>query len=127
MDPKIIVALISAAGVVISALVSLVISRNAAKKEIEKMKLEWEREDVVSTDDEYAAMASAVASYLHSSAPNTKAVSTVAAIRSKENGDLASLLDKLYKDLTSTDKERFQRIESDLGEVIAEKRKRKSK
>lgn len=103
MKTEIICTLITFAGIAFSAIVSYVISRSTANKEIEKMKLTWEREDVVSSDDEFAEMAGTVAKFVSNSSGQAKrsAMEQVAAIRSKETGELGRLLDELYLDLQS--------------------------
>ena len=116
--------LISLAGVVISSLIAWFVSRSTASKEIEKLRLTWEREDVVSSDDEFAEMAAAVARFLRSDSPHNLAAasSRVAAIRSKESGRLGECLDSLYASLTNCER---QAIEQALTAVIEEKRKTK--
>ena len=126
MTSEIICALITAGGVLFSAIVSYAISRSTANKEIEKLKLTWEREDVVSSDDEFAEMAEAVAKFIHNcnSSNQRDALGKVAAIRSKETGELGALLDKLYAAIRTG-------IPSDANEqltkVINQKRETKSK
>lgn len=103
MKTEIICALITFGGIVVSALFSYVISRSTANKEIERMKLAWEREDVISSDDEFAEMTGAVAKFVSTCSGTTKrnALEQVASIRSKETGELGRLLDNLYLDIQS--------------------------
>ncbi|MGM9615689.1 MAG: hypothetical protein ACI4V3_05305 [Faecousia sp.] len=91
MSSEIISALISAA-------VALIVSYITAKKEIKKMRLEWEREDHLSAEDELANMASAVSSFISrgSEGYREQALSKVASARSKEAGPMAEALDSLY-------------------------------
>lgn len=123
MSTEAIVALIAAAGTIGSALIAWLVARSTAAKEIEKMKMQWARDDIVSSEEEFTEMVSTVSAYLHSFAPNTKAVSAVASLRSKENGDLAVLLDKLYADLAAGNTP-HAKTDADLSKVIEEKRKR---
>lgn len=126
MKAEIICALITVGGALLSALIAFFVSRSTANKEIEKMKLTWEREDVISSDDEFADMASAVATYVQNGWSDTQrtAMSKIAAIRSKEIGSLASKLDQLY---TAVSRDNAKSADSLLTEVINEKRQAKSK
>lgn len=125
MDVRIICSLISFAGIAISGLVSWFVSRSSAAKEIEKMRLSWEREDVVSSDEEFGEMCAAVATSVHydSFTNRSKAGALVASVRSKEQGTLGNLLDDLYFSLERT--HNTTTIDELLSKVIIEKRKRK--
>jgi hypothetical protein len=124
MPTEIICALISTAGVLLSAVISRFVSRAAAKKETEKLRLIWEREDVVSSDEDFAKMAAVVAEFVASgyNGQHKNAMSKVAAIRSKESGEIAAALDRLYEALTRRD---LHGVDSSLSRVIEEKRKAK--
>lgn len=126
MSAEIICALIAIAGTAVSAGVSWFVSRSTANKEIEKMQLAWEREDVISSDDEFAEMAAGVAEFVqsYSALHQRNAIAKVAAIRSKETGELGKLLDKLYDAIKSCD---YIRTDIILSAVINEKRNAKSK
>ena len=119
-------ALISLTGLFVSGFLSFLVARFSIKKEIEKMQLLWEREDVIASDDEFAEMVSAVAAYIQSPYPPeaTTAASKIAGIRSKETGTLALKLDQLYRNVSF---QNLNAIDSSLTEVINEKRKRKSR
>lgn len=82
----------------ISAAVALIVSYITAKKEIKKMKLEWDREDHLSAEDELANMASSVSSFISRGTEGYReqALSQVAAARSKSAGSMAEALDSLY-------------------------------
>ena len=126
MDVRIICSLISLAGIAISGLVSWFVSRSSAAKEIEKMKLSWEREDVVSSDEEFGEMCSAVTVAIHNSSGSNRAKANayVATVRSKEQGTLGNLLDELHASLLSVN--RLNEVNVILTKVIDEKRRRKS-
>lgn len=90
------------------------------------MKLSWEREDLVSSDDEFAEMASAVASFVQCCTGNRQkeALMKIAALRSKEVSDIAELLDALYTDVkagSSLD------IDNSLTKVLNKKRETQRK
>lgn len=113
-------ALISFAGVIISALISKNVAKTAANKEIEKMKLTWEREDVVTSEDEFSEMTAAVARYASSfrSTELRDALGKLAAVRAKESGALAEALDVLYQTVSTGYR---TEIETQLSRVIAMK------
>lgn len=126
MSSEMICAFIAVAGTVFSALISYGVSRSTANKELEKMKLTWEREDIVSSEDEFAEMAKAVGAYVQSSHPlhQRVAMELVAAARSKESGALGSLLDALYMHIQSGN---IANTDVWLTKVINQKRETKSK
>lgn len=127
MNTEIICAMIAVAGTVVSALLAWFVSRLTANKEIERLKLSWEREDVVTSDDEFAEMTASVAQYVSSLFEGYDLsaqipASKVAAIRSRESGALADRLDTLYQALLSRQP---VTINDELTLVIQEKRNRK--
>ena len=125
MKAEIICTLITAAGVLLSAIISYGISRFTANKEIEKMQLIWNREDIVSSDDEFAEMAGKVARFVQSpsSVHQRDAMELVAAVRSKELGTIAPLLDELYQSINDGN---TQHTDSQLSKVIKQKRETKN-
>lgn len=127
MSTEIICALISLGGVIVSGLLAWGVSNSTARHQIKQMKLTWARDDVVSSDDEFADMASEVAKYvtlLHNEnwvlADSSRA--KVSALRAKESGSLALSLDALYGALLNDGPEA---IDAALSEVIEQKRKAK--
>lgn len=126
MSPEIICTLITVAGTIVSALIAYAVSRSTANKEIDKMKLTWEREDVVSSDDEFAEMAGSVAKFVQSNTSSNQrnAMEQVASVRSKETGALGRLLDELYMDIQSGV---IYNSDVRLSQVIDQKRESKSK
>lgn len=125
ISPELACSLISVAGVALSAFVSKRTAETVANKETEKMKLKWEREDVVSSDEEFASMVDAAAQTIaHPSSENySVAVGRVAAIRSKEIGTLGELMDELYKAIRNLD---YERADEWLTKIIKLKRLMKS-
>lgn len=123
---EVICALVATSGVVISAFISWLVSRASANKEIEKLMLTWEREDIVSSDDEFADMSSSVAKYIVNlySSERADAMGKVAAIRSKESGSISEKLDNLYSALKRCD---VSEIDQSLNDIIDEKRNSKGK
>lgn len=97
-------------------------AQETANQEIKKLERTWEREDIVSSDEEFSAMASAVAMYVHrDSAENgVNAAGKVAGVRSKEHGELGHILDSLHK---SIDDRNLEKAAENLSRAIDEKRK----
>lgn len=124
MLTEVICALIAAGGALLSAVVAWFVSRAAANKEIEKLKLTWAREDVITSDEDFAAMCAAVSRYVQTIRPRDKdtAAALVSSVRSKEAGVLADSLDSLYASLRGTG---VLNVDECLTKVIEEKRKAK--
>ena len=129
IDPMIVCAIITTFGTILSALIAWAVSRSTAKRELKKMRLMWEREDIVSSDDDFAQMAESVARYIHRnrSSDGVDAAGKVNALRAKESGTLANALDLLYFALDDSkhciDPD-FEKIQQCLSKVIEEKRKK---
>lgn len=89
------------------------------------MQMQWNREDIVSSDDEFSEMAAAVARFAQTadSSLQSEAAAKVTAVRSKEHGNLAVKLDYLYHCIYTGN---VFFINEALDEVINEKRYRKS-
>ena len=137
MKTEIVCAIIALVGTAVSGLLSWFVSRSSAVKEVEKLRLTWEHETIVTSDDEFAEMVSSGGLGIPSSFDN--AICRVASVRSKEQGPLADSLDNLYRilfdispnsgivDFYSSDfQERLKQADDCLSQVIEEKRKRKS-
>ena len=126
MSSDLLNALITVGGIIISSVISYAISRSTANKEIVKLQLTWQREDVVSSDEEFSAMAAAVAKHLHNptGASKSAAMQQVTSIRTKENGTLGEMLDKLYADIYH---DLIGNIDPQLSKVINQKREAKRK
>ena len=126
MSSEMICALISVIGIVISSLFSYAISRYTANKEFDKMKLTWEREDIVSSEEEFSDMSKAVGAYVQSGASQCQrvAMELVAAARSKESSIFGALLDELYMHIQSGN---IGNTDVWLSKVINHKREHKRK
>lgn len=124
INTEVICAIVSFVGVVISGVVSWLISRSTANHELVKMERSWAHDAVVSSEEEFSSMAATVSRYAASNTPQNriKAITAVSAIRAKENGQLASSLDKLYNVL-QLPIHSGQSINAELSNVIDEKRK----
>ena len=61
MKTEIVCAIIALVGTAVSGLLSWFVSRSSAVKEVEKLRLTWEHETIVTSDDEFAEMVSSVA------------------------------------------------------------------
>lgn len=114
----------------ISAILSALIARKTAvttaNKEIEKMKLSWEREDTVSSDDEFAEMAKEVAGFvvLSNGCNDYNALRAIAAVRIKETGEVLRILNDLYVAVQSDD---FSRADALLREATEARKNQRSK
>jgi len=101
MTTEVICAIIAAGGAIVSAVIARSVSHSTAKKELERLKLTWDREDVVSSDDDFAEMAFAVARYTQSrretyDSSARDVISMVASVRARRQ-DLAAIEDALTR------------------------------
>lgn len=101
------------------------IAQETANQEIQKMERTWEREDVVSSDEEFAKMASLVSKYVlcANGAWDSEAIEAIAAIRSQENGRLGEIMDELY---TCVQSDMYRKADKLLSDAIKEKRRIKT-
>lgn len=99
-------------------------AQETTNHEIKKLEKTWEREDVVSSDEEFAEMACAVAKYVHRNTIDNgvDATGKVASVRSKEHGELGRILDSLHENL---DKRDLEGSAAALSKAIEEKRRLK--
>lgn len=124
LTSEIICSLIALGGTVLSALISYFVSRSTANKELEKLRLTWAREDLVSSDEEFAEMASAIAKFIQrrNGGDQRNAIAHIAAIRSKEAGEIAILLDRLYQAVRDW---RPDEVDALLTQIVEKKRETK--
>lgn len=126
MTTEVLSGLFSLVGIVFSGVLSFLVAKSSASKEIDKLKLTWKREDVVSSETDFSEMVSSVAVYAKTLSIDDMNTATkwVAKIRAQESGALGDLLDGLYNQLR--DPIVFE-LEDTLSEIIKEKRQRKNK
>ena len=126
MTTEVLSGLFSLVGIVFSGVLSFLVAKSSASKEIDKLKLTWKREDVVSSETDFSEMVSSVAVYAKALSIDDMNTATkwVAKIRAQESGALGDLLDGLYNQLR--DPIVFE-LEDTLSEIIKEKRQRKNK
>lgn len=124
MSPETISAIIAVCGIAISAGTSWRTSKRTIDKEIEKMRLSWEREDLVSSDADFSKMAEAVACYISDSNADNQniAIQRVSGVRINEHGEISQLLDELYFAVRSNDR---NSSELALTKVVNKKRETK--
>lgn len=113
-------AIVSAIVTVIGSIITTVIAQRSAKavaqetanQEIKKLERTWEREDAISSDDEFSAMVKAASAFIHSNNFATKrsALEEIAVIRAKEAGELAKIADDLYSSVRADKKDDAERI-----------------
>lgn len=130
MNTEIICALIALAGALVSATISFFVSKSSAEKEIQRMKLEWKRQDIVSSDEDFSDMAVAVSRFIQMQDGTThlKAVETVMKIRAKELGSIAESLDALYLAIGKRGygyNPNLEQIDTLLSEILKQKRNAK--
>ncbi len=131
MNIKILIssAIVSAIITVIGSIITTVITqrnakaiaKDAAAQELQKMERAWEREDIVSSEDEFAEMADSVARFVRCGTPKyqSEAMGKVAFVRSKEQAALGMLLDDLYECIRNNNQEKTNEA---LSEAIWKKR-----
>lgn len=117
----------AAVGVLASGLVSFLVAKSQTKAEIKKLKLSWEHEDIVSSDEDFAAMAHSVGDYVTSAKLGLyddarEAAAKVAGLRVNETGDLGNALDELYRALQEGG---YDAVDASLSKVVEAKRKRR--
>ena len=100
-------------------------AKDTAAHEIDKLQLMWQHESIVSSDEEFAEMAAVVSKFISYSngAFDADAIEKVAAIRSKESGQLGRIMDDLYKSVLS---DAYKQAEQLLAQAIDEKRRIKT-
>lgn len=109
ISAAIISAIITVVGNIISAKIAqrtaLKTAQEATNQEIKKLEKTWEREDIVSSDEDFAEMVKAVAKVCDYYCLDNQqdAISKVASIRSKERGRLGDTLDDLYQAVKAED------------------------
>lgn len=125
MKTELLSVILSFAGMIVSAVISALVSRRTAAREIEKMQLTRMREDNVLSDANFSEMVSSVADYQanrgYSSRKQTAALKRVGYIRSFASGELADVLDKLYLAI-----ENGQDVDNLLSDAIKAKRSQKA-
>ena len=132
MNVEIICALITTLGVVASAVISYYVSRDSATKEIEKMQLNWSREDSAASDEEFSEMIVALTRYIHSRKKEDEipALEKLNDVRRKETGNTYFKLDLLYRLMAIKDEAGdpdFILLDKYLSEVIDQSREDKRK
>ena len=126
ISSAIISTLITVIGNIITAKISHKAAIETAKKtanhEIEKMERIWQHESIVSSDEEFAEMAAVVSKFVSfaNGAFSAEAIEKVAAIRSKESGQLGSVMDNLYNSILT---DNYRQSDDLLAKAIEEKRR----
>ena len=130
MNTEIICTIIALCGTVLSALVSFFVSKLSIEKEIQKMQLEWKRQDIVSSDEDFSDMAVAVSRFIQmqNTKTHTDAVAAITKIRAKESGSIADSLDALYAAVGRRGysyNPNLEQIDKLLSEILKQKRNAK--
>lgn len=97
LSPEVLDVVMPLTSIILSGIISWIISKSTAIKELRQMQLTWTREDVISLNEHYTKMIYAVQRFLNNPTPEHKgnALEEIAVLREKESGDLAYLLDDL--------------------------------
>ena len=130
MNTEIICACIALIGTVVSALISFRVSKSSTEKEFKKMQMEWNHQDIVSSDEDFSNMAVAVSRFIQMQDGSThrKAVEAVMKIRAKESGPIAKSLDSLYFAIGKRGygyTQNLEQIDNLLSEILEQKRNAK--
>lgn len=114
--PAAITAICSLISAVVSALISKLTAESVSNKEIRKMKLSWVREDMVSTDDDFAEMIKAITTFLYYRDDRSQldALQSISVVRAKENGALAPLVDDVYHCVQVNQYDAAEKLTSEL-------------
>lgn len=126
LSTEIICALISAASVLLSALVAHLTARHTAKKELDKMILSWDREDTISADTAFSEMIQAVRTYTSCENEFLKydALNKVDSVRIKESESINAVLVQLHNALEQGNRYLSTQL---LNKAVEEKNKEKDK
>ena len=130
MFTEIICALISFAGAVVSSVLAYHISKHSAQKELEKMRISWEREDSISSDDEFSEMVAAVTRYIcsHEKDDEITALERINSLCSKECGDSffhLSFMRRIIRIKDFDGQPDFQFLDKCLSDAIEQRREAK--
>lgn len=106
---------------ILASLLTFFASRHDAKKEISKLKLEWEHQSIVQDDEEFSEMCRKVYALLNSAFHiDADTIASVAVVRSKATGAYAEALDVLLSAVTST---QTVRVLPAIQNVVSERSK----
>lgn len=100
---------------VITGVLSFLASRYQCKKEIDKLKIKWEHQQILQAEQSFSRMVSLVNAQFDNLEPNPEAIAAVLTERSKASGMYAQALDELILAMEST---QFVRIPSALRKVV---------
>lgn len=97
LSTEVLCTIITVCGVVISALISLLSAHYSASKELKKIERTWAREDETASASEFSeAMRVAILFAMKYNIPQYDVLAPIGALRAKESGELADVLDQLY-------------------------------
>lgn len=122
MNTEIVCAIISVAGVLLSCLTSLIVSKVAASKEIKKLKIELEHSDNAALAEKLSEALALAAKYTNYPCTmyQTAAKSQIAEVRGRYGGEVGRLLDELYTDIA---RENSRKADSTMALLVTEIRK----
>lgn len=118
----VLIAVIGAASVILSAIVSYLTSRHVAGREIKKMKMTWKYEEKRECERNFSEMLTAVkiCCDIKSWNKHKDAIEKINLCRIKAVGQLAELLDILYAELSvsGTRSPDFDKIQELLNQIL---------
>lgn len=116
MSPEIICSIVTGLGAICSALISYWVSSSVSKREIQKLRLTWDREDSLEFDKGLQELFQLVYEFIDSQNDSfaIPAISRLAPLRAKETGPAAPLLDELHIALDSHNRHRCRILLSDI-------------
>ena len=126
MPTEVICALIAFSGAILSAFISFLVSRSTANKEIEKMRLSWDREDTTLADEAFSQMIHAVREYISCENEYFKygAMNAVDALQLKESDAVNAVLAQLHDALRLGSRPQAEQL---LAAVVEAKKNDKRK
>lgn len=101
---------------IISSCISYAIYRFGFKRDLEKLRLSWNREDKLAYMNQFTKMVTSVSEYLtvEGAPPHSAAMNSVRALQATESGTNAQMLDDLYNAISEHDKETTRNILSQI-------------
>lgn len=122
MKTEIICALITAGGTVLAAIIAHFTARWTSKREVKKMKMQWDHDGDVARERAFSEMVAAVSKYIQSgwARHQREAVEKISAVQANECGELLDALDNLINSVLS---EKTEAVAEQLSAVMRLRRR----
>lgn len=107
MKTEVICALITAGGTMLAAVIAHLTALWTSKREVKKMKMQWDHDTEVAEKRAFSAMLAAVSKYIQSgwAKHQRDAIEKISAVQASERGEMFDALDGLIKTVLSGDTE----------------------